>query len=182
MKKNGSVFGINLYYKKNMDKIIIKKEKEQAYRMKPQILPLQELERMSEEERLSALQQYRAFYTIKELTREWGLSNPIQYYMWLKKHKLYDKVVRRADKFDPSKEWKRLKEAERRERPSGVPADQFRYGLDTETTGFELSQVFRKLADFLYNENGRFRCRIELRALPQAQFAEDAMGEEEAGA
>ena len=104
------------------------------------------------------------------------------YYMWLKKHKLYDKVVRRADKFDPSKEWRRLKEAERRERPSGVPADQFRYGLDTETTGFELSQVFRKLADFLYNENGRFRCRIELRALPQAQFTEDAEREEEAGA
>jgi hypothetical protein len=151
--------------------------------MKPKILPLSELERLPPEEQFSVLQQYRANYTIKELTREWGLSNPIQYYMWLKKHKLYDKIVRRADKFDPSKEWKRMKEAQQQVKPAGVPADHFRYGLDTDTTGVELSHVFRKLADFLYNENGRFRCRIELRALPQQAAGEaESVREEEAGA
>lgn len=174
---------INLYKKKIL--VILNNKNEEGAKewMKPHILPLAELERLPPEEQLSALQQYRACYTIKELVREWGLTNPIQYYMWLKKHKLYDKVVRRADKFDPSKEWKRMKETDREEKTAGVPADQFRYGLDTETSGVELSRVFRKLADFLHNENGRFRCRIELRVLPQqaAAGAEEAR-EEEAGA
>lgn len=139
--------------------------------LKPEILPLSRLEQMDESEKIQTLQQYRAAYTIKDLSHAWGLSNPIQYYMWLKKQRIYEHIVRRADKFEPSKEWRRMKESEVREmergRVRGLSADQFRYTLDTDSSGLELAHVFRRLADFLQNEKGQFRCRIELKAIAQ---------------
>ncbi|WP_051318289.1 hypothetical protein [Cohnella thermotolerans] len=150
------------------------------------VLPLSELEQMSQADKVATLQKYRAAYTIKDLSQAWGLSNPIQYYMWLKKQQIYEQLVRRADKFEPSKEWKRIKESESHsEERTGVkalPADQFRYGIDTDSTGPELSHVFRRLADFLVNETGHFRCRIELKALPQQAPASGEWKEEEPGA
>ncbi|QJD84152.1 hypothetical protein [Cohnella herbarum] len=139
-------------------------------------MPLSELEKLDEAEKIQTLQQYRAAYTIKDLSQAWSLSNPIQYYMWLKKQRIYEQIVRRADKFEPSKEWKRMQESEGREiersRLRDLSADQFRYMLDTDSTGPELAMVFRRLADFLQNEMGHFRCRIELKALAQ-QIAGD---------
>jgi hypothetical protein len=139
--------------------------------LKPEILPLSELEKLDEAEKIQTLQQYRAAYTIKDLSQAWSLSNPIQYYMWLKKQRIYEQIVRRADKFEPSKEWKRMQESEGREiernRLRDLSADQFRYMLDTDSTGPELAMVFRRLADFLQNEKGHFRCRIELKAIAQ---------------
>ncbi|MBB6670937.1 hypothetical protein [Cohnella nanjingensis] len=154
---------------------------------KPDILPLAELELLEQAEKVATLQQYRAAYTIKDLSQAWGLSNPIQYYMWLKKQNIYEQLVRRADKFEPTKEWKRLREAEGREDPErlrvkGVPADQFRYGLDTDSTGPELAHVFRRLAEFLNNETGNFRCRIELKAIQAPAAANGDWKEEEPGA
>ncbi len=139
--------------------------------LKPEILPLYELEKLDETEKIQTLQQYRAAYTIKDLSQAWSLSNPIQYYMWLKKQRIYEQIVRRADKFEPAKEWKRLQETEIREvekgRLRGLSADQFRYMLETESSGPELALVFRRLAEFLQNEKGQFRCRIELKAIAQ---------------
>lgn len=155
--------------------------------LKPEIMPLHELEQLEETEKIQKLQQYRSMYTIKDLSQAWGLSNPIQYYMWLKKQNIYEQLVRRADKFEPSKEWKRLQEAGSGEtdRPKmrGPSADQFRYALDTDATGPELAQVFRRLADFLQNEVSHFRCRIELKALAQqVGMPSKEWKDEEAGA
>jgi hypothetical protein len=134
-------------------------------------LPLSDLEKLDEMEKIQTLQQYRAAYTIKDLSQAWSLSNPIQYYMWLKKQRIYEQIVRRADKFEPAKEWKRMQDSEVREvervRVRGLSADQFRYTLDTDSSGPELALVFRRLADFLQNEKGQFRCRIELKAIAQ---------------
>jgi len=139
--------------------------------VKPEILPLSELEQMDEAEKIQTLQQYRAAYTIKDLSAAWQLSNPIQYYMWLKKQRIYEHIVRRADKFEPSKEWRRLQDSDARDtdraKIRGLSADQFRYMLDTDSSGPELAQVFRRLADFLQNEKGQFRVRIELKGLGQ---------------
>ncbi|MFC5702915.1 hypothetical protein ACFPVX_16630 [Cohnella faecalis] len=154
--------------------------------MKPEILPLNELEQLEESVKIQTLQQYRASHTIKDLSQAWGLSNPIQYYMWLKKQNIYEQLVRKADKFEPSKEWKRLQETEKREfdraRTRGLSADQFRYTLDTDSSGAELAQVFRRLADFLQNESGNFRCRIELKAISQQAGLPKEWKDEEAGA
>jgi len=136
--------------------------------MKPEILPLSELELLEESEKIETLQRYRAAYTIKDLSQAWNLSNPIQYYMWLKKQQIYDRIVRKSDKFDPANDWKRIQDSDRdyeRSRIRGLSADQFRYGIDTESSGHELALVFRRLADFLSNEKGQFRCRIELKAI-----------------
>jgi hypothetical protein len=149
------------------------------------VLPLSELEQMDQAEKVATLQKYRAAHTIKDLSQAWGLTNPIQYYMWLKKQNIYEQLVRRTDKFEPSKEWRRMRDADGRDDERapvrGLPADQFRYGLDTDSTGPELAHVFRRLADFLVNETGHFRCRIELKALPQ-QAATEEWKEEEPGA
>jgi len=134
---------------------------------------------MDEAEKIQTLQEYRAAYTIKDLSQAWNLSNPIQYYMWLKKQRIYEQIVRRADKFEPSKEWRRLQESEGREpermKVRGLSADQFRYALDTDSTGPELAHVFRRLADFLLNEKGQFRCRIELKAIAQQAAADTSL-------
>lgn len=148
--------------------------------MKPEILPLSELEKLDEAEKIQTLQSYRAAYTIKDLSAAWQLSNPIQYYMWLKKQRIYEQIVRRADKFEPSKEWRRLqdgdmREAEARAKVRGLSADQFRYTLDTDSSGLELAQVFRRLADFLQNEKGQFRARIELKGLGQQASADTSL-------
>jgi hypothetical protein len=157
-----------------------------VFALKPDILPISELEKMEKPEKIATLQTYRAHYTIKDLSQAWGFNNPIQYYMWLKKQNIYEQLVRRADKFDPSKEWKRMREADGREAEripvKGLPADQFRYGLDTDSTGPELAHVFRRLSEFLLNENGYFRCRIELKALPQQTASQPEWKEEDAGA
>jgi hypothetical protein len=141
---------------------------------------------MEESEKIQTLQQYRSAYTIKDLSQAWGLSNPIQYYMWLKKNRIYEQLVRRADKFEPSKEWRRLQETDSREpdrsRIRGLSADQFRYTLDTDSTGPELSQVFRRLSEFLQNEKGTFRCRIELKAVAASASNAKEWKDEEAGA
>jgi hypothetical protein len=154
--------------------------------LKPEVLPLSQLEQMDESQKIQMLQQYRAAYTIKDLSQAWGLSNPIQYYMWLKKQHIYEQIVRRADKFEPSKEWRRLQETESRDpdrsRVRGLSADQFRYTLDTDSTGSELAQVFRRLSDFLQNEKGTFRCRIELKAIAQSATNSKDWKDEEAGA
>jgi len=131
-------------------------------------MPLSELEKLEEAEKIETLQRYRAAYTIKDLSQAWNLNNPIQYYMWLKKQRIYDHIVRKSDKFDPVNDWRRMQEAERepdRGRVRGLSADQFRYAIDTESSGQELALVFRRLADFLHTEKGQFRCRIELKAI-----------------
>jgi hypothetical protein len=168
---------MNLNNKQIMVMLVVKNTySRRCIPLKPEILPLSELEKLNEAEKIQTLQQYRAAYTIKELSQAWHLSNPIQYYMWLKKQHIYEQIVRRADKFEPSKEWKRLQETEVREmergRVRGLSADQFRYTLDTDSTGAELAHVFRRLADFLQNDQGHFRCRIELKAIAQ-QLAGD---------
>jgi hypothetical protein len=154
--------------------------------LKIDILPLSELEQLEESEKIQTLRQYREAYTIKDLSQAWGLSNPIQYYMWLKKQSIYEHIVRKADKFEPSKEWRRLQESESRDldrsRVRGLSADQFRYTLDTDSSGPELAQVFRRLSDFLLSEKGQFRCRIELKAIAgQVPIAKE-WKDEEAGA
>lgn len=147
--------------------------------LKPEILPLSELEKLDEAEKIQTLQQYRAAYTIKDLSMAWQLSNPIQYYMWLKKNRIYEQIVRRADKFEPSKEFKRMQESDLRDpdrsRARGLSADQFRYALDTDSSGPELAHVFRRLADFLQNEQGQLRCRIELKAIAQQLAGETSL-------
>jgi len=171
---------MNLNIKHFMVMLKIIKNIRRCIYLKPEILSLSELEKLEEAEKIQTLQQYRAAYTIKDLSQAWSLSNPIQYYMWLKKQHIYEQIVRRADKFDPSKELRRMREAEGREgdrlRVRGLSADQFRYMLDTDSTGPELALVFRRLADFLENENGYFRCRIELKAIAQ-QIADADMGD-----
>lgn len=142
-------------------------------------MPLNQLEKLEESEKIQTLQKYRAAYTIKDLTVAWNLTNPIQYYMWLKKQHIYEQIVRRADKFEPAKEWNRLKSADIRDsdrsRVRGISADQFRYLLDTDSTGAELAHVFRRLADFLDNEKGQFRCRIELKAIAAPVVGETSL-------
>ncbi|TVX98744.1 hypothetical protein [Cohnella terricola] len=130
---------------------------------------MSELEKLDESEKIQTLQRYRAAYTIKDLSHAWQLTNPIQYYMWLKKQRIYEQIVRKSDKFEPSKEWKRLQDIDLRDteraKVRGLSADQFRYALDKESSGQELAYVFRRLADFLLNDSGQFRCRIELKAI-----------------
>lgn len=150
------------------------------------VLPLTELEQMEEAEKIRTLRQYRETYTIKDLSQAWGLTNPIQYYMWLKKQQIYEHIVRKADKFEPSKEWRRIQDSEMRDldrsRVRGLSADQFRYALDADSSGMELSHVFRRLSDFLQNEKGQFRCRIELKAIAGQAPSVKEWKDEEAGA
>lgn len=151
--------------------------------MSIEVLPLAELEQMEETDKINKLREYRKMYTIKDLSQAWGLSNPIQYYMWLKKQNIYEHLVRRADKFEPSKEWRRLQDQNplgaKRHRVRGVSADQFRYTLDTDSYGPDLAQVFRRLSDFLQNEDGHFRCKIELKAIAGQPKQPKAWNEEE---
>jgi len=148
-------------------------------------MPLEQLEKLEESEKINLLREYRKSCTIKDLVQAWGLSNPIQYYMWLKKQHIYEHIVRKTDRFEPAKEWKRLQErelVEGMERVRGVSADQFRYALDTDSSGPELAQVFRRLSDFLQNEAGRFRCKIELKAIAAQAPQPKDWKDEEAGA
>jgi hypothetical protein len=79
-----------------------KAEKLKQWKMNYTLLPLNEFLAFSTDEQVEQLKKWKMNYTLKEIQEAWGFKSSAQYYLLLKKLRIYDRVVNRFDKYFPS--------------------------------------------------------------------------------
>jgi hypothetical protein len=141
------------------------------------ILPLDDFLALSTDEQVEKLKQWKMNYTLKDIREAWGFKHSAQYYMLLKKLRIYERVVNKSDKFFPeqlltsrtggeSYPAQTYAPAERK-----APADQFGYELNVTLTGPELADKLERLAHFLKGEHKDVSIKLSITAA--AKSAED---------
>ena len=146
------------------------------------IMPLDEFLQLDTEEQVERLKRYKVDYTLKDIREAWGFKHSAQYYMLLKKLRIYERVVNKSDKFYPDQ---LLGERAGEARAFGFPQpaspygyareDHFAYQLNVTLDGPELADKLERIAHFLKGENKRITVKLMLEA-------EDGIGEREAAA
>ncbi|MBD8498096.1 hypothetical protein [Paenibacillus arenosi] len=60
-------------------------------------ITLSELEQLDNDQKVEALKSLRATYKVSDIRKGLGFPHNNAYYMWLKKHKIYDQVTKKYD-------------------------------------------------------------------------------------
>lgn len=139
--------------------------------MAVQIMPLDEFLQLDSDEQVERLKRYKVDYTLKDIREAWGFKHSAQYYMLLKKLRIYERVVNKSDKFYPDQ---LLHDRPGEARGFGlVPAaspygyareDHFAYQLNVTLEGPELADKLERIAHFLKGENKRITVKLMLEA------------------
>ncbi|OUM95318.1 MAG: hypothetical protein A9Z00_08115 [Thermobacillus sp. ZCTH02-B1] len=147
------------------------------------IMPLEEFMKLDADQQVEQLKRYKLDYTLKDIREAWGLKHSAQYYMLLKKLRIYDRVVNRSDKFYPEQ----LVYERSDSRPYGyvdprhalaaVKQDHFSYQLNVTLPGPELADKLERIAFFLKGENKRISVKLVLEAEESGTNGEQAAGE-----
>ncbi|MFD0714289.1 hypothetical protein [Paenibacillus sp. GCM10027626] len=135
------------------------------------IMPLDDFLKLTTDEQVEKLKQYKTDYTLKDIREAWGFKHSAQYYMLLKKLRIYERVVNKSDKFFPEQ----LLPSRGAEQASGnvysysnterkAPADQFNYNLNMTMSGPELADKLERLAFFLKGEQKRVKIKLSITA------------------
>ncbi|MBD2872365.1 hypothetical protein [Paenibacillus arenilitoris] len=129
--------------------------------MSEKMLPLDEFLQLSTDEQVERLKRWKMDYTLKDIREAWNFKHSAQYYMLLKKLRIYERVVNKSDKFYPVQEQLLAQSsgaAERGWRGQGafgdrrLPSDSFDYHLNTTLSGPELADKLERIAHFLKGE------------------------------
>jgi len=134
------------------------------------IMPLDEFMRLDADQQVEQLKRYKLDYTLKEIREAWGLKHSAQYYMMLKKLRIYDRVVNKSDKFYPEQlvyeraESRPYGFADPRHALSFAKQDHFSYQLNVTLPGPELADKLERIAFFLKGENKRISVKLVLEA------------------
>ncbi|MCQ6558830.1 hypothetical protein [Paenibacillus mendelii] len=134
------------------------------------IMPLDDFLKLTTDEQVDKLKQYKMDYTLKDIRDVWGFKHSAQYYMLLKKLRIYERVVNKSDKFFPEQLLSSRGGAvplptysyainERR-----APADQFGYELNVTLSGPELADKLERLAHFLKGEQKEVTIKLSISA------------------
>lgn len=155
-------------------------------RMAVSIMPLEEFMRLDADEQVEQLKRYKLDYTLKDIREAWGLKHSAQYYMMLKKLRIYDRVVNKSEKFYPEQLIHERSESrpygygDFRNSLSGAKQDHFAYQLNVTLPGPELADKLERIAFFLKGENKRISVKLVLEAedqeAPDAQAAAASEG------
>jgi hypothetical protein len=148
------------------------------------ILPLDDFLALSTDEQVEKLKQWKMNYTLKDIREAWGFKHSAQYYMLLKKLRIYERVVNKSDKFFPEQlltsrtgaeayPAQTFASAERK-----APADQFGYELNVTLTGPELADKLERLAHFLKGEHKDVTIKLSITAAAKAPAEETEEAEE----
>lgn len=134
------------------------------------IMPLEDFLKLTTDEQVEKLKQWKMDYTLKDIRDAWGFKHSAQYYMLLKKLRIYERVVNKSDKFFPEQLLSGRNGAE----PYGAhnyamherkaPADQFGYELNVTLSGPELADKLERLAHFLKGENKDVTIKMSITA------------------
>jgi len=126
------------------------------------------------------LKRYKLDYTLKDIREAWGLKHSAQYYMMLKKLKIYDRVVNKSDKFYPEQlvhdrsESRAYGYGDFRSSLSNAKKDHFVYQLNVTLPGPELADKLERIAFFLKGENKRITVKLIMEAEDKESFEAEA--------
>ncbi|SEO14974.1 hypothetical protein [Paenibacillus sp. OV219] len=134
------------------------------------IIPIDAFLALSSDEQVEKLKQWKMDYTLKDIRDAWGFKHSAQYYMLLKKLRIYERVVNKSDKFSPEQLMQARLGAEAytsagyavHER--AIPADQFGYELNVTLNGPELADKMERLAHFLKGEHKAVTIKMSISA------------------
>ncbi|MCM3748310.1 hypothetical protein M3223_13215 [Paenibacillus pasadenensis] len=147
------------------------------------IMPLEDFLKLDSDEQVEKLKRWKTDYTLKDIREAWNFKHSAQYYMLLKKLRIYERVVNKSDKFYPDQLSSQSGASDRSgdysygAREQKLPADQFGYQLNVALTGPELADKLERLATFLRGEQKLVNVRLAVEAA-----AEEAAASEEANA
>lgn len=153
--------------------------------MSEKMLPLDDFLQLSTDEQVEKLKRWKMNYTLKDIRETWNFKHSAQYYMLLKKLRIYERVVNKSDKFYPSQEQLQPRAGlseDRSWRGSGMyaakaPSDGFDYHLNTTLSGPELADKLERLAHFLKGERKDISIKLSIAAL-ETDASEEADSEE----
>ncbi|PLT47374.1 hypothetical protein B8V81_1598 [Paenibacillus pasadenensis] len=150
-----------------------------------QIMPLEDFLKLDSDEQVEKLKRWKADYTLKDIREAWNFKHSAQYYMLLKKLRIYERVVNKSDKFYPDQlNGSQAPAGERTSfsypaREQKLPADQFGYQLNVTLTGPELADKLERLAAFLRGEQKSVSVRLSVEAAAEEAGASEEGQEEE---
>ncbi|XEC93600.1 hypothetical protein AB6A23_19890 [Paenibacillus tarimensis] len=137
--------------------------------MSTQIMALDDFMSLDTDEQVERLKRWKAEYTLKDIREAWGFKHSAQYYMLLKKLRIYDRVVNKSDKFFPEQ----LLPSRTGTDPAfgyTAPAveapskreDHFDYELNISLSGPEIADKLERVAHFLRGEHKRIKVCLTL--------------------
>ncbi|GGF95693.1 hypothetical protein [Paenibacillus abyssi] len=140
--------------------------------MSLQIMPLDDFMNLETEEQVEKLKRWKMDYTLKDIREVWGFKHSAQYYMLLKKLRIYERVVNKSDKFFPEQMMPSRTGSEPYygyQTPAAQPAykfreDHFDYQLNTTLSGPEIADRLERIAYFLRGEHKQVTVRLTLAA------------------
>ncbi|MBJ6361334.1 hypothetical protein ACFOQM_08545 [Paenibacillus sp. GCM10012307] len=135
--------------------------------MSPAIMPLNDFMNLETEEQVENLKRWKMNYKLKDIRDAWGFKHSAQYYMLLKKLRIYERVVNKSDKFFPDQLSAGREDAYRSfgyaqgqpvtHEPKG---DYFDYQLNLTLSGPDVADRLERIAHFLKGENKRVHIRL----------------------
>jgi hypothetical protein len=134
------------------------------------IMPLDDFLALTTDEQVEKLKQWKMDYTLKDIREAWGFKHSAQYYMLLKKLRIYERVVNKSDKFSPEQLLVSRNGADTYASPvyaaseRTAPADQFAYELNVTLNGPELADKLERLAHFMKGEHKAVTIKLSLTA------------------
>jgi len=123
--------------------------------MSEKMLPLEDFLKLDSDEQVEKLKRWKMTYTLKDIREAWNFKHSAQYYMLLKKLRIYERVVNKSDKFYPQPDSQRLgTDGVWRTYTDQVnpPSDHFNFQLNTSISGAELAEKLERIAYFLKGE------------------------------
>ncbi|GGD75834.1 hypothetical protein [Paenibacillus nasutitermitis] len=134
------------------------------------IMPLDDFLALTTDEQVEKLKQWKLDYNLKDIRDAWGFKHSAQYYMLLKKLRIYERVVNKSDKFSPEQLMNSHNQSDMYAPPvytvidKSAPADQFGYELNVTLNGPELADKLERLAHFLKGENKEITVSLSIKA------------------
>jgi len=129
------------------------------------MMPLDEFLKLDSDEQVERLKRWKMTYTLKDIREAWNFKHSAQYYMLLKKLRIYERVVNKSDKFYPQPESQRLGADgvwRTYNDTSAAPGDHFNFQLNTSITGAELAEKLERIAYFLKGEEKNVHVRLSI--------------------
>jgi hypothetical protein len=141
--------------------------------MSEKMLPLDDFLQLSTDEQVEKLKRWKMDYTLKDIREAWNFKHSAQYYMLLKKLRIYERVVNKSDKFYPIQEQLIARaNAAAAERGWGgavvdrrPPTDSIAYHLNMTLSGPELADRLERIAHFLRGENKDVTIKLAIEAV-----------------
>lgn len=141
--------------------------------MSEKMLPLDDFLQLSTDEQVEKLKRWKMDYTLKDIREAWNFKHSAQYYMLLKKLRIYERVVNKSDKFYPVQEQLLARANASGERGWGsqnafverkLPSDSFDYQLNSTLSGPELADKLERIAHFLKGELKEVTIKLSIAA------------------